>query len=174
MEYDLCLEPDLLELEGIEQEIILEPMTFEEKLVYFNLFDQFKDLPKFGEENLPPRVYQVWDWVQHNSKLENGYFFVCDSKTVHDPILVWKKDDYKYSTTCFTDSNTYLIARWGRALLPFKQLREKACRRLTMSLKSYADKECRRFNQYRKETDYHIEYLLEYGKLDGISISSIM
>lgn len=170
MEYELCIDTETLNIEGIEKEIILEPMTFEEKLVYFNLFGKKRLLKEFGEENLPPRVYEILDWIKQNNKLEEGHFFVADSETMHDPILYWKKSEYTWDVH---SQEIYLLARWGRALVPFKELRDKASKRMTMKLKELAENQVKRFNKYRKDTDYHIEYLLEFGNLDGISIADL-
>jgi hypothetical protein len=115
-------------LEGMEklQELVFEPMEHEEKIIYLSLFPRITNLDKYGIEKLPPRVYELWDKSKEAlEEFGTGTYYVLENRNHPDPVLVWQAgQDYSWMEHLL-NNDVYYIARWGKALVSFEELKQK-------------------------------------------------
>lgn len=116
-------------------------MEAREALVYGALFDGRTKVEDYSAEAIPLRVLQV---IAHARETEmfNGGLIIWHPRThvVRDPVLVGIKkvlsypDQPQYSN--LTTDVYFILARWGKALLPLEQLEAMAtdlCRKARLS-----------------------------------------
>ncbi len=106
-------------------------MEAREALVYGTLFDGRSKVEEYSGEAIPLRVLQV---IAHAREcgLFNGGLVIWHPKThvVRDPVLIGitktrtYPDDDRYAS--LTTDTFYILARWGKALLPLEQLEAMA------------------------------------------------
>jgi hypothetical protein len=106
------------------------PATREQLLVYNFHFPKCTPIEKFKSETIPLRVLQVLDLAKQSGRFECFLILSPQDSTSDDPVLVGivKEEQYLY--------NSYLLARWGSSLTPYKQLRDEAINSLKQEVKS--------------------------------------
>lgn len=91
-----------------------------EVVVFRTLFPQEIPIERYSAEPIPLRVLQV---AAHAKDLGLELYVWCPNDSqVDDPVLIGKRKD----PTASWRKESLLLARWGRALLPFEELQEKA------------------------------------------------
>ena len=103
-------------------------MTNIEDMVFRELFPEITEISKFDSEIIPVRVLEL-----AGEAMDSGKFLkleVWHSQTrKDDPVLVGvvgKMAPQTWDANYVTREASYLIARWGKALLPFDQLQSEA------------------------------------------------
>jgi len=101
-------------MEGNKSPIPFRPMSKEELAIYKICLPEKREVKRFRTEVIPIRVLSILALCD-----KEEYFKEIEvwSDTEDDPILVGKKG---YSDPF------YLLARWGKTLIPLSELRKKA------------------------------------------------
>lgn len=98
-------------------------ITKEENAVFSALFPIKTKIEEYKSGPIPVRVLQVAAFVKELGREDMQRLEVWHPEDAKDdPVLVARKD--------YWGNPIYLLARWGVALLPFDELREKAVEKL--------------------------------------------
>ncbi len=89
-----------------------EKMTREQLIVYTSIFPEHSRIERYSAGPIPVRILQV---IAHGKELFERLEIWGPQVTMPDPILVG-----------ILKNEHYLLARWGNALAPFAELKEKA------------------------------------------------
>lgn len=124
---------DILKELGLEKQIALYdkssgateafkyvPATTEQISVYLSNFPNVHKLEDFNLEVIPHRVLEILRDAKNTGKFAN-FGIMCDNATIkEDPVLFGaiKSGEHTYTY--------YLLARWGRSLAPYSELKKKA------------------------------------------------
>lgn len=119
--------------------VAFRKMTLVEIDVYSLLFPEKSKVEEFETEIIPIRVLSLLKEAKDSEFFIK--FEVWHSRTKkEDPILVGvtgKLDPQTWNQNYITNTQHWLIARWGDALLPFDALREQA-KKLWIAKETYA------------------------------------
>lgn len=131
-------------------------ITAEEKVVFEALFPRKCLISEYKDGPIPVRVLQVAAFVKDLYREDMACLQVWyPPEGKDDPVLVARKSDWQ--------SPIYLLARWGAALIPFDELREKAIATLAASARV-------KLNKAQQEVNtalLHIEDNVRNGVLSG-------
>lgn len=103
-------------------------MEAQEKAVWETLCDAHEKLEHYQAEPIPVRVLQAAAYAKETEMFQRLEVWYPQVAKIDDPILVGirvekdKRPGYDWNTI----TSFYLIARWGKSLLPFEKLREQA------------------------------------------------
>lgn len=111
---ELLREPDD---SGVSTRIPYQKMTATERAVYSTLYPQRDSPEKYSSGPIPLRVLQV----------------VAHARTLFDHLEIWGPAEYDpdpvlvgINGSTYNPTDVFLLARWGDALAPFDELRERA------------------------------------------------
>lgn len=94
-------------------------ITREEHFVFRTLFPNKTDVKNYKDGTIPLRVLQIIAHCKILDMPDLSYLEVWHPNAgIDDPVLVGRKGSYY--------DPVYLLARWGKALLPFDELRTQA------------------------------------------------
>lgn len=104
------------------------PATNEQLAVYLTNFPNVHKLEDFNLEVIPHRVLEILKDAKNTNRFTN-FGIMCDNATIkEDPILFGAIKTGEHSFTY------YLIARWGRSLAPYSELKTKAIEKYKRSI----------------------------------------
>ena len=116
-------------------------MEAREMLVYRALCDAESKLEAYAADTIPLRVLQVAAHAKETQMFTDLRIWYPREARIDDPILIGViktrlyPDDDKYAS--LTKDTFYMLARWGRTLLPFEKLEAEAikiCRTRRISM----------------------------------------
>lgn len=105
-------------------------MEAREMLVYKALCDADQKLEDYSADAIPLRVLQVAALAKESAMFGQLRVWYPQEARIDDPLLVgviktrMYPDDEKYAS--LTKDTFYLLARWGKTLLPFEELEQMA------------------------------------------------
>lgn len=112
-------------------------MTEQENRVYGALLDTKCKPEDFDMEVMPLRVLQV---LHHSREVfDKVKVWYTDDAAVDDPILVGYLDRKEHGLGGYGDA-MFLLCRWGKELLPFRDLKEQAAEKLMEEWRRDAEK----------------------------------
>lgn len=97
-------------------------MTADEAFVYETLFPSKSEVKNYSSGIIPIRVLQVIAFLKDNDFFKKLEIWHSQGRRDKDPVLV----GYATDPECTWREKTYLIARWGEALLPLDKLMVQA------------------------------------------------
>lgn len=98
-------------------------ITKEENAVFTTLFPNQSKLCDYADGIIPLRVLQLVAHAKESGFFNKGFYVWHPEPGKSDPVLV---GHVERPVQTWTTTDTYLLARWGDALLPFEDLRKKA------------------------------------------------
>ena len=106
------------------------PVAEEDALLVFKALNPETCRPEdYSLDCIPVRVMQVLAHARELNFFTSFAIWYPKSARIEDPVLVglrnWKRPGHSWETT-----DIYILARWGKMLLPFAELRELAVRTL--------------------------------------------
>lgn len=107
-------------------------MEAREALVYGTLFDGRSKVENYSGEAIPLRVLQVIAHARECGMFESLVVWHPKTYEIHDPVLVGIRKELSYpdhenaTMRTYTKEVFFILARWGKALLPLEQLEATA------------------------------------------------
>lgn len=99
-------------------------MTKEEAAVFGILFPNITEATAYSDGPMPLRILQVISHVKSLAREDMAFIGVMHpEKFVDDPVLFAQKTHWS--------GTRYILARWGKALEPFEDLKKKAFQKAT-------------------------------------------
>lgn len=97
-------------------------MTDDQDFVYSTLFPEKSKVERYSSGIIPIRILQVISFLKENNFFEKIEIWHSSTRKDKDPVLV----GYAKNLETTWRDDTFLIARWGDALLPFEELMKQA------------------------------------------------
>jgi len=115
--------------ETTERRLPYRILTLEEARVFGALFPERTRLARYGASPIPLRVLQV---AAHAAELDLVLTVWHTRVPAADPILIGERKNPERTW----ETERYLLARWGSALEPFDELRERAAKVLAANVRA--------------------------------------
>lgn len=149
-------------------------MTAKEGLVYRTICSKSSKLEKYGDGLIPLRVLQV---AAHAKAFESstGTLFIdelevlhCPTADIKDPVLVGKHNTK--NSWGGTDTEFYLLARWGEALESFSELSKIALKMLKDKVKAELAHGIAELKTLEASLDATVESKFNNGEAVSVSV----
>lgn len=139
------------------------PMEASEALVYSVLCDARCKVEDYSAEVIPLRVLQVIAHARETGLFARLEVWYPQVHKVDDPVLVGIKQEHPWPDhPSLTRDVTYLLARWGKCLLPLEQME-------AMAVKVCRDRRLRKLTQMAAEVQTALTVTRETNELRYLS-----
>ncbi len=147
--------------EQVERRNPYREFTAEEMAVYRTVFPRVTALAAYGFSPIPLRVLQV---AAHAAPMFEKLEVWHPENVAEDPLLVGVKGHPAREW----EKRHYILARWGDVLVPFEELRDKARRILTTTMRAKLADARAQVEVMAASMEANIEQYITTGKRDRI------
>ena len=147
------------------------PMSDTEEQVYEAILPESTSVDRFSEELVPLRVMEIYE--RFSSLFSSVKIWTREKEAIEDPVMVGRVKSWDSDLNHDAPGGRYLLARWGKELMPFEQIKKKAIEKRKSQILSQIEP-IKQMLQAKKEAVEEITHwdgdILEPIDHDGLNI----